>query len=480
MSDPKKAAAAIVLRGDDEFEVLLAKRSRDLRFMGGHFVFPGGRIDVDEGNAFVVGDADESVRTAVHAAAREAFEEAGLLCADDGAINEAALADARRSMLAGSCTFDEVLARFGVTLPLDEFTRAGNWVTPAFSPIRFNTSYFVYRYGGACTPSVTGDEMTAVDWYRPWDALRIWRAGDIRLSTPVAYTLHYLARFGYPDALPYLQRELGHVDGRMEKVELRCGIYIMPLPTTPLPPATHTNCMIVGEEEVVVIDPGPTGAEEQAWLALQLDRLLEFGGRIVGVLLTHAHGDHAGAAAFLRERYGAPVWAHAITNRELALSVDRELEDGDEIVLRGYPDWRLRCLHTPGHDPGHVCVLEEESGTLIAGDMIANPGTVVISERIGGDMTAYLESLERLKGLGAKMLVPAHGMPVGKVAEKLQETIDHRLAREAKVRAALDRGLRRMGELVPTVYDDVAQDLWPLARETLQAHLRRLGVEVEE
>ena len=115
---------------------------------------------------------------------------------------------------------------------------------------------------------------------------------------------------------------------------------------------------------------------------------------------------------------------------------------------------------------------------MIGGDLVANPGTIEVSPEHLGDMTHYLDSLERIRDLEHDLLVPAHGMALRDPKEKLQETINHRLWRENKVREALEQGHATVRDLLAAVYDDVPEATWPLAEHSLKAHLRRLGADI--
>jgi glyoxylase-like metal-dependent hydrolase (beta-lactamase superfamily II) len=156
------------------------------------------------------------------------------------------------------------------------------------------------------------------------------------------------------------------------------------------------------------------------------------------------------------------------------------LGDGERISLAGDPGWQLECLHTPGHDPGHLALLEGSTQTLIAADLLANPGTIVISPEWDGDMTDYLNSLERCAALDFSLLIPGHGMPYfGPAgAEALRDLVTHRLAREQRIRDALDQGATTMDEILNVAYSDVDQSAWPLAKHQIRAHLPRLGVDL--
>ena len=180
----------------------------------------------------------------------------------------------------------------------------------------------------------------------------------------------------------------------------------------------------------------------------------------------------------MRDRYDVPILAHPATAAQVSFKIDRHLHDGEVLTSGSDPQWRLRCIHTPGHDPGHLCFLEESTGALLAGDMVANPGTIVISREYGGDMAAFLRSLDRLLQLDCKLIIPAHGQPAGRPHELVQQQIDHRLWREDKIKHAHDEGAATFEELLARGYDDAPEQALPWARHSLDAHLAKLGIEV--
>jgi glyoxylase-like metal-dependent hydrolase (beta-lactamase superfamily II) len=221
---------------------------------------------------------------------------------------------------------------------------------------------------------------------------------------------------------------------------------------------------LVGPERgpVVVIDPGSPYPEQQA----ALDRVLEMSPPSA-VLLTHHHGDHVGGAKAVADRWGVPIAAHADTQRRLAgrIAVSQLIGDGD--VAYG-----ALAIATPGHAEGHLCFAV--GNATIAGDMVAGLGTILIDPS-EGDMAVYLQSLERLLARPQAMLLPAHGPAIVDGHGKLREYLAHRLAREAKVVAALRDQPRSLAELVAEAYLDTPRVLWGLAERSLLAHLEKLA-----
>lgn len=255
------------------------------------------------------------------------------------------------------------------------------------------------------------------------------------------------------------------------------GVELFPARTPTLPPATHTNSYAVGEREVLLVEPAtPYDDERRDWLAWAR-AFAGQGRRVIGVVLTHHHEDHAGGASFFADALGVPLLAHPATAARLpGVHVERNLEDGDLLALDGPSAMLLRVLHTPGHAPGHVCLFDEETGTAIVGDMVASEGTILI-EPVDGDMIAYLAELDRLANLSALVALPAHGEPIDDPTTLFRRYITHRLAREAKVVAALAPAPPEgtsLDALVPVAYADTPPLLWPLARMSLEAHLVKL------
>ncbi|MCA9656260.1 MAG: MBL fold metallo-hydrolase [Myxococcales bacterium] len=230
--------------------------------------------------------------------------------------------------------------------------------------------------------------------------------------------------------------------------------------------------MIVGQSRLALVEPATPFAEERRVVDETLEAMAAEGRRVELLLVTHHHVDHIGDVERLRQRLGVPLAAHARTAVRLPFAVDRELRDGEEIDLG--EEIRLRAVHTPGHAPGHLVLQELGSGVAHAGDMVAGEGTILIDPSDDGDMAQYLDSLRRMRTLGATAWVPAHGPVLREPEAVIDHYLRHRLAREAKVIAAIDGGAERIEEILARAYDDAPRSLWPLAERSVEAHLRKL------
>ncbi len=228
-----------------------------------------------------------------------------------------------------------------------------------------------------------------------------------------------------------------------------------------------TNTYLVGTTELAVVDPGPDDVGH-------LDVLAELGaGRIRWIVVTHTHPDHAPGAAGLAARTGAEVLGFCARDDFVPT---REVREGYELRGAGFV---LRALHTPGHASNHLCWLLVDEAMLFSGDHVMSGSTVVIAPP-DGDMVQYLASVRRLVVLDPPLatIAPGHGALITEPVAALEGIIDHRLTREQAVtRALATAGRATVDELLPTVYADVREELLPVARKSLWAHLRKLDDE---
>jgi glyoxylase-like metal-dependent hydrolase (beta-lactamase superfamily II) len=261
--------------------------------------------------------------------------------------------------------------------------------------------------------------------------------------------------------------------------ELWRGTSLFAARTPTLPPATDTNSYALGARDVVLVEPATPYADEQrAWIEWAR-ALPSMGRKPLAIVATHHHPDHVGGVDVLVRELALPLWAHAETARRIEVPVARPLADGDAIVLEGPTAETWRVLHTPGHAQGHVCLWNEDERTLVVGDMVASVGTILIAPD-DGDMRVYLEQLERLARLDARIALPAHGDPIDEPTALFRRYIAHRTMREAKVLAAVAKSGpegRTAAEIVPDAYDDVGVSVWPIAWLSVRAHLVKLAAD---
>jgi glyoxylase-like metal-dependent hydrolase (beta-lactamase superfamily II) len=218
-----------------------------------------------------------------------------------------------------------------------------------------------------------------------------------------------------------------------------------------------TNSWIVGLGPAWVVDPGPALPEHIEALVAEL----EWRGGLGGIAITHDHADHTEAVPALRKRFpGAAVGA-------ARGPVDVELGEGDVFGP-------LTATRTPGHAPDHLAFVT--GNAALTGDAVLGEGSVFVFPDPGA-LAGYLHGLEGLRLRRPELLCPGHGPVVLDADAKLAEYIDHRLERERRLIAALDRGKRTVDELLDDVWDDAPEMLRPAAAVTLAAHLDKLDEE---
>ena len=527
---PRPAATVLLLRdGPQGLEVLMTRRSLSASFTPGAYVFPGGAIDAEDSQAGDVaprrlGQTD-AVLTESVAALRESFEEVGLLLARqaDGtpvSAEQAAQLDRKAALL-------PQLRAKGWQLGTDQVYTLARWVTDRDMPKRFDVGFFVAPAPQGHT--ATADEQEQFDpvWVSPADALKRHSAGSFSMIFPTIRTLQRLAAFPTAQAVfdacaseqplwvchprggqrkgqvdrfmesdsPYGELALACPDGQThhsldwqheEAVALTQGVRRLTVGNAGMMTGPGTNTYLIGRPETgyIVVDPGPDDTAH-------LQRLVAAtGGDIRYILCTHSHLDHSPGAAPLQAlctpRPPVMGMASAATANPIhpPFRPDRELADGELVSLQGEAadgsalTYTVEAVFTPGHAANHLCFVLREDGLLISGDHVLNGSTTVVSPP-DGDMDDYLDSLDKLAAQCERwqidFILPAHGYVLGSAKGAITHLKAHRLAREAKVAAAmqaLPEG--SIADWVAHAYQDTPEALWPVAQRSLQAHVNRI------
>jgi glyoxylase-like metal-dependent hydrolase (beta-lactamase superfamily II) len=244
-----------------------------------------------------------------------------------------------------------------------------------------------------------------------------------------------------------------------------------------------TGTYIVGRGEVAVIDPGPDLPEHLAAILKAIE-----GERVTHILITHHHSDHSPLAGPLKAATGATIYGCAVTGHEVEDTGEVKMEAGHDHDFRpdvslcgggevSGPGWTMEAIPTPGHTSNHLCYALKEENACFTGDHIMGWSTTVITPP-DGDMSDYLASLERIRARNFTTLWPTHGPPIRDVAPFIDAYVEHRQERIDQILNALKAGPGRIRDLVPRLYTDVDQRLWPAAARSMLAgiiHLVRQG-----
>jgi 8-oxo-dGTP pyrophosphatase MutT (NUDIX family) len=235
--EPRPAASVLLVRegpggGADPIEVYMIRRNRGMKFLGGYYAFPGGKVDPQDGSATSVGcchgvDADGAERVFPGGdrpalaywvtAVRELLEETGIFLACDAEgrpVDVTAPAvgprvEALRKRLMAGEPFGELLAGHGWRCDLRPFRYLSHFITPRTSPIRFSARFFLCPVPPGQAPRLYTEETSEGFWIAPGEGYRRFIAGEMAMAEPAEYGLGYLAQFGSLDEI-----WRAHADGR--------------------------------------------------------------------------------------------------------------------------------------------------------------------------------------------------------------------------------------------------------------------------
>ncbi|MHB1845188.1 MAG: MBL fold metallo-hydrolase, partial [Deltaproteobacteria bacterium] len=294
---PRDAAVVLLWRdGPSGRELFWLQRGARLAFGGGMYAYPGGKLDPTDFSVPVQGATGEGAAL-VTCAARELFEEAGILAARGaGALSAEARAGLRAKLLSGELPFERLLRENGLSLAAQDYAEAGRWVTPPFLPGGFDARFFWVELPADQAPEVLPGECASGEFIAPKAALERWRAGRALMHPPTLNALEALLERTIPETLERLRHPPFVNDLVAERLEFQEGIVLVPLRTETLPPATHTNCIVLGLRETVIVDPGTDDPEELGKLRALVQALGSEGRRPVAVVVTHHHRDHVTGA----------------------------------------------------------------------------------------------------------------------------------------------------------------------------------------
>ena len=233
---PRPAASVLLVREGPAapLEVYMIRRDPRMRFLGGYYAFPGGKVDEADGLPALLArcrglDADAAERVVPAAdgvtplafwvaAARELLEETGVLVACDAAgdpvkIDVPAVAErvaaVRGALMSRTGALAELLSHEAWWLDLGRFRYLSHFITPPSSPIRFTARFFLAPVPVGQTPHLYTEEASEGFWIEPAVGVAGYEEGRMPMAEPAESGLRYLAEFASLDAL-----WAAHADGR--------------------------------------------------------------------------------------------------------------------------------------------------------------------------------------------------------------------------------------------------------------------------
>ena len=465
---PRPTATMTLTRdGPQGVEVLLGLRAKTMRAFPNYWAFPGGGVSsVDRAAVEAIPALAGPEAASIACIMREMSEELGLVPSGTGAV---AMESSTRLAIVNDKKQWLPLALAGA-FPVErtQIQTLSHRITPPFGPVQFDNAFLHLHLGDwANVPEIDLEpqtEFTEVMWAKPVDILARWKAHEIKVAPPVVTLLMEIER-----TLNRFERDMTkaatdiaeRLPGR-RSILFAHGVEVVPIKTATLPPADHTNCYLVGDPEgdFVLVDPAVRMREDMEAVATAVER---HRGNLVAVVFTHSHGDHLADMSLLKEAFDVPIWGSEYTAR--SVPCQRILVDGELLPL-GRQTWTV--LITPGHHPGHVCLFSDAG--LVAGDMVAGIGTILIPPNTG-DMNEYIGQLQRLKALKPHLVFPSHGPVVAIPDQLLDHYITHRTARHERVLNALKEGLSQLEDIAVHAYAD-SPDAHPgLAVDQTLSHL---------
>jgi 8-oxo-dGTP pyrophosphatase MutT (NUDIX family) len=235
--EPRPAASVLLIRPGraTPIEVFLIRRARDMRFLGGYYAFPGGKVDLADRShaalgrtaglspdaaAHAIGDPADEVPALAYwlAGVREVFEETGVLLARDADGQPVAtgtlditgrLEGHRRALVRGERSFTAILAAEGWFADVGPLRYLSHFVTPPTSPIRFSARFFLGPVPAGQGPRLIAEEASEGFWVDAGEAHRRFRRREWPMAEPAEYGTQYLAQFESCEAV-----WRHHADGR--------------------------------------------------------------------------------------------------------------------------------------------------------------------------------------------------------------------------------------------------------------------------
>ncbi len=482
VATPRPSASLIVSRMNGNIgEILLCHRVSEVPSFPDFWAFPGGGVSrtdrrVSEENPEWLADTQDPVTSIT--LLRELVEEIGF--SPDG---KGSLELVNEEIQEKICIDKEEWADYvrNGEIKIEKFNSQIIAVRtmPPFAPIRFTNTFHHLSIGDSKIEPRFPKGMSEFDeyrWWKPEDLLQSWLSHEVRLPPPQVTLIRDICEsleqsgdlISAFDKLSINPSEGYHV------LEFAPGVECIPLPTQTLPPATHTNCYVLGVSggERVIIDPAAKSKDALEILSRKINEIRLSGSEIIATIFTHKHQDHIGNLEEIDKMYRAPIWASKETLETISkLENNRILQENDSFVLKGNNS--LECwniIDTPGHCPGHICLVGDAG--IVSGDNVAVIGTILVPST-DGDMNKYIQGLQRMKELNPPLLFPGHGPFSANPEKLLSRYINHRSKRHQLVLDAV-KDFSDLQGIAKKSYEDTPNAHPILSRDQALSHLNSL------
>ncbi|HJM44657.1 MAG TPA: MBL fold metallo-hydrolase [Candidatus Poseidoniaceae archaeon] len=456
---------------NNKIEVLLGKRAKTMKAFPNYWSFPGGglsRKDIESSKILKLTDDFAEMKICI---VRELCEELGLTIHNGQLISINSVI--RTSIVENKDNWLKEVTAGKIKFNSNGLKLIRERITPVFAPLRFYNRFFHLHVSGDI-PDFNLDDQTEFDsakWHPIDELINNWNNHSIYLPPPIfsiIRDLNNLLEEGIE--LDLAVKNLSSESPEEREINFSDGVICIPVKTATLPPATTTNCYLLGKKggELLLVDPAAKNQEDIDWI---MELINSFGGNVIGLLLTHRHSDHYGNLSKFKDLTGAKIWCSKHTSDFLNIKDAIILKNQQKIQLNHSSnpiEWEV--LITPGHCPGHICLFSKAG--LITGDMVAGYGTILIPSE--GNMEEYIEQLKRITDLEPRLLFPSHGPLISVPKRVLSHYISHREKRQNQVFEAIKSKINSLEEISKYSYEDTPNVHPGLSQQQTLAHLNSL------
>ena len=477
VAKPRPSAAAVISRNSGEdMEILLCHRVSEVPSFPDFWAFPGGgisRVDrkVAESNPSWFSERED--REWLIALLREMLEEVGVAPDGNGEFVNVEVEIIDR-VNEDKSEWSKLV--FENKLSIDNFNPSliTQRTTPPVAPIRHrNRFYHVATGDNSIEPKFPSGrtEFDEFQWWKPNELLDAWLSHEVKLPPPQVTLIRDIVDLGFSELAK-------NPPSGYHRIEYANGVELVPIPTDTLPPATHTDCYVLGHPggSRILVDPAARSIEALEILRNKVAEIEESGSKIIATVFTHKHPDHIGDLGKISKIYRAPIFASEETLSDFPTNTPwfrrRTLSEGDIIKI---DDEKWSVIETHGHCRGHICLVGEAG--IVSGDNAVLFGTILVPSS-DGNMNEYLAGLERLRDLDPSLLFPGHGPMVANPRRLLTRYLNHRKKRHLRVLDAVkvmeDYGGGTLESITREAYADTPDAHPNLAMDQTYSHLLAL------